>query len=171
MSRLSKYVLLVTVIVFILACNTVTKPIKDVQDVAGTVESLATAMPIETLKSFATSMPVETLQAVSSALPDFGNMFNPQGEPVSEWNSIPIMPQATAGQEHDKSNYSFKFTGTSKEAQDFYTDALVKAGWSSMFSMPGNDQGALMLFQKDDKVLTITIVSTDNSTVVLLTME
>ena len=170
MSRLSKYLLVFVLIVFILACNTVTRPIKDVQNVAGTAQSFASAMPLETLQSLATNMPVQTLESVASQIPDFGNMFNPQGEPVKEWNGVPIMTQATAGQEHDKSNYSFKFTGTAKEASDFYSAEMVKLGWSSMFSMPGDVNGAILAFQKDSKVMTVTIVTTDNETVVLLTL-
>ncbi|MEP7135260.1 MAG: hypothetical protein ABI904_10035 [Chloroflexota bacterium] len=170
MSRLSKFLLLILLVVFILACNTVTKPIKDVQNVSSTVESFASALPIETLQSFATNLPVSTLEAVASQLPDFGNMFNPQGEPVKEWNSIPVMPQATAGQENDKSNYSFKFTGTAKEASDFYSAEMVKLGWTSLFSMPGQANGAILAFQKDSQILTITIVTTDKDTVVLLTL-
>lgn len=170
MSRLTKFLFLLTLIVFILACNTVTKPITDTKNFANTAESFASALPIETFQAFATNMPVQTLESVASQMPDFGNMFNPQGEPVSEWNGIPIMTQATAGQEHDKSNYSFKFTGTAKEASDFYSTELVKLGWTSMFSMPGDANGAILAFQKDKSLLTITVVTTDNETVVLLTM-
>jgi hypothetical protein len=170
MSRLSKYLLVCTLLVFILACNAITRPFNTAQNAVETAQSFATAMPLETIQSFATNLPVETVQAVSSALPDFGNMFDPQGEPVAEWGGIPIMSQATAGQEHDKSNYSFKFTGTAKEAQDFYNTELVKLGWSSLLSLPGDANGALMTFQKDGANLVITIVTTDNETVVLLTL-
>lgn len=170
MSRLSKYVLLLTVIVFILACNTVTKPISDAQEAVETVQSFATAMPLETIQSFATNMPVETIQAVSSALPNFGNLFDPQGEPVAEWKSIPIMPQATAGQEHDANNYSFKFTGTVKEASDFYNNNTMSGlGWSPMLSMPGDENGALLVFQKDSNIVTITVTAQGDAIVVLLT--
>src|SRR5215204_6034496 len=117
MSRLSKSLLLVTLIVFILACNTVTKPFNDAQNGIETVQSLATALPLE------------TLQAVSSAMPNFGDMFNPQGEPVSEWNGIPVMSQATAGQEFAESNtYSFRADATVKTATDFYNEVMVNAG-------------------------------------------
>lgn len=170
MSRLPKYVLLLTVIVFILACNTVTKPISDAQEAVETVQSFATAMPLETIQSFATNMPVETIQAVSSALPNFGNLFDPQGEPVAEWKSIPIMPQATAGQEHDANNYSFKFTGTVKEASDFYNNNTMSGlGWSPMLSMPGDENGALLVFQKDSNIVTITVTAQGDAIVVLLT--
>lgn len=170
MSRLSKYVLLLTVIVFILACNTVTQPVRDAQEAVETVQSFATAMPLETIQSFATNMPVETIQAVSSALPNFGNLFDPQGEPVAEWKSIPIMPQATAGQEHDANNYSFKFTGTVKEASDFYNNNTMSGlGWSPMLSMPGDENGALLVFQKDSNIVTITVTAQGDAIVVLLT--
>jgi hypothetical protein len=161
-------------LVFALACNFVTQPVRDVQEAVSTVQSVSSALPLETIEAFATSMPIETLvgtaQAAASEMPDFGNMFNPQGEPVSEWNGVPIMEQATAGQEHDANNYSYKFTGTTKEAQDFYEGQMTELGWSSTFSMPSDTNGAVLVYQKGDKFLTITIVTTEGDTVVILTM-
>lgn len=170
MSRLSRILLVSGLIVFALACNFVTQPIRDAQEAVNTVQSVASALPLETIQSFVTSMPLETPQALASALPDFGNMFDPQGEPVSEWNGIPIMSQATAGQEHDQYNYSFKFTGTTQEAQSFYETEMVALGWTSMFSMPSGDNGAVLSYQKGDNVLTITIVTTADTTAVVLTL-
>ena len=170
MSRLTKFLLISVLIVFALACNAVTRPIRDAQEAVNTVQAVATAMPLETLQSFATSMPVETLEALPSMMPDFGDMFNPQGEPASEWKGIPIMPQAATGQEVDGSTYSFKFTGTVQEAQDFYNGKMADLGWSSMVTMPGDANSAVMIFQKDASILTITVVSTDNDTVVILTL-
>ena len=170
MSRLSKYLLVITLIVFVLACNTVTKPFNDAQNVVETAQSFATAMPLETLQSFATNMPVETLQAISSAIPNLEDMFNPQGEPVTEWNCIPIMSQATAGQEFADSNtYSFKADATVKEATDFYDGEMTKLGWSSTFNLPGDANGAVLVFSKDSNIATITITSSDGSIVVILT--
>ena len=171
MSRLSKVLLLIVLVTFTLACNFINQKVDDVKDdIANTVEAVTTSIPFETLQAVSSALPMETLQALPSSMPDFGNMFNPQGEPVAEWNGIPIMPQATAGQEHDTSNYSFKFSGTVKEAQDFYNTELVKLGWSSMFSMPGDANGAILAFQKDSNIVTVTIVFTDGNTVVLLTV-
>ena len=171
MSRLSKYLSLSILIVFILACNTVTQPLKDAQDVAGTVQSFATALPVETLKAFASQVPVETLQALPSKMPDFEGYVNPQGTPVSEWKGIPIMPQATAGEEFtDTPTYSFTVDATVKEVQDFYTAQLVDLGWSSLFSIPGDANGAIQAFQKDNNVLTVTIADVNGSVVVILTL-
>jgi hypothetical protein len=157
MSRLSKYLLLVTLIVFILACNTVTKPITDTKNFANTAESFASALPIETFQAFATNMPVSTLEAVASEMPDLTNMFNPQGEPVSEWNGIPIMSDATAGQELSSTSYSFATPSDPKAIEDFYNLKLKDLGWNSMFGSQVSDQGGFMLFQKGQSALTVTI--------------
>jgi len=180
MSRLSKFLMVLGLIIFVLACNFVSQPIRDVQDIAETAQSFATALPVETLQALASAIPAETLQALpsvaptlealASALPDFGSYFNPQGTPAAEWNGIPIMSQATAGQEFDTNTYSFKVEVTAKEVQDFYDAQLTDLGWTQPFSMPGQADAALMFFQKDEQILTITIASTEGSVVVLLTL-
>jgi hypothetical protein len=185
MSRLSKILSLIVVIVFMLACNFVTQPINDAQNLAKTAQALGTALPIETLRAastmIASAIPQETLQALpsaipslealGSAMPDFENMFNPQGTPVQEWRGIPVMPQATAGQEFsDNNTYSFKTNVTVKEVQAFYNEKLVTLGWNQPFEFPMEEAGGIMVFQKDDSTLTITITSSEGSTVVLLTM-
>lgn len=166
MSRLTKISLFSLVIVFTLACSLISNPINDVKNTANTAQAFAT----DANALLTQAAPLGTLIANPSLIPDVGNYFDPQGTPVAEWNGIPIMAQATAGQEHDPANYSFKFTGTAQEAQDFYNDALINLGWSSMLSVPGDENGALLVFQKDNSILTMTITSADGSTVVLLTL-
>lgn len=182
MSRLSKFIMVLGLILFLLACNFATQPIEDVQNIAGTAQSLASALPVETLQALATAIPsvipAETLQALPSAVPtfealatQFGNYFNPQGTPVAEWNGIPIMPQATVGQEFDSTTYSFKVGVTAQEVQDFYNAQLTSRGWSQSFSMPGGAEAAIMSFEKDGTSLLITVAPAEGSTVVLLNLE
>lgn len=175
MSRLTKFLLLSVLLVFMLACATVTQPIKDAQNLAGTAQSFVTSLPVETFQALATQAATQisasTLEAIPSSLPDFEGYFNPQGTPASDWKGIPIMAQATAGQEFtDTSTYSFKADASIKEVQDFYNAQLVEQGWSSLFSMPGDANGAILAFQKDNNVLTVTIVDQNGSVVVVLTM-
>ncbi len=171
MSRLTKFLSLAVLILFVLACSTLTQPIKDVQNIAGTAESFATAMPVETLKALASQIPITTLEALPSALPDFQGYLDPQGTPVSEWKGIPVMSQATAGQEFAQTNtYSFKADATVKEVEDFYNTELTKLGWSSFLNMPGTDSGGAQIYQKDSSVLTVTITKVNESVVVILTM-
>jgi hypothetical protein len=183
MSRLSKILSLTVVLIFLLACNFLTQPIQDAQNLAETAQSVATLIPMETLQALpsaiASVIPEETLNALPSAAPslealatNIGNMFDPQGSPAQEWNGIPIMPQATAGQDFSENNsYSFKFTGTTKEVQDFYNEQLTALGWSQPFSFPVEADGGIMTFQKDNSTLLITIAASEGSVVVLLTIS
>jgi hypothetical protein len=176
MSRLSKVLALTVAIVFLLACNFVTEPLRDAQNVAATVQSVTTLIPIETLQALPSAIPAGTLEALPSAMPtlealatDFGNYFDPQGTPLQEWRDVPIMPQATAGQEfNDTATYSFKATATVKEVQDYYKTEMTTRGWSQPFDFPLEDTGGLMVFDKDDTTLTVTITSAEGSVVVLL---
>lgn len=168
MSRLSKILLVFALVIFALACNLVSQPVQDVQNLAGTAESLASVMPAETLAALASQIPIETLAALPSAIPDIENFFDPQGTPVSEWKDIPIMSQATAGQEFNENTYSFKASVTVQEAFDFYSEQMISLGWSQSMSMPASDAGGLLLFSKEDALLTITITAIEGSTVVLL---
>lgn len=185
MSRRTKYISLIVLVLFLLACNTVTQPFNQARDLAGTAQSIATAMPIQTLQSLATQIstqvPAETFQALpslvpsleafASQIPDIGNFFNPQGTPVSEWKGIPVMPQATAGQEFAESSiYSFKVDATIEEIQQYYKTELEELGWQSFFNMPSDSGGSVQVYQKEGNVLTITIVDTQGSIVVMLSM-
>ena len=182
MSRLSKILMVFVVVLFVLACNFVTQPISDVQNLAQTAQALGTIIPIETLQALpsaiASIIPAETLQALPSAAPtfealatQFGNMFDPQGTPVQEWNGLPIMPQATAGQEFSANNsYSFRANGTTADVQNFYTQQLTTLGWSQPFNFPVEAEGGIMTFQKDSSTLVITITASDGTFVVLLTL-
>lgn len=180
MSRLNKSLSITILVLFVLACNFVTEPIRDVQNVAETAQSFASALPVETLQALASQVasqvPIETLQALPSAVPSleafatqFGSIFDPQGTPVQVWREIPIMPQATAGQEFDGETYSFKVNATSQEVQDFYTAELPKLGWEAL-SMPTQGDAMLMVFSKGSNILTITVAPAQSEMVVLLVL-
>lgn len=178
MSRLSKYLALSLIVVFVLACNFVTQPIKDTQNFAGTAQALGTLIPVETLRALPSVIPAETLQAIPSAAPtfeaiatQFEGFFNPQGTPVQEWRGIPIMSQATVGQEFtDNNTYSFKANVTTKDVQDFYNEKLSALGWKQVMSFPVESQGGLIVFQKDSDALTITMAISEGVTTVVLTL-
>jgi hypothetical protein len=162
MSRFYKFVLLVVLAAATLACG-LTNTISQAQNLASTAESVAT------------SMPIQTLEALPSSMPDVGNYLNPTGQPVSNWNNIPVMSQATAGQEFNKTTYSYKVPSSVAVAdiQTYYTDQMKTLGWSSSFSAQGGSQGGVMLFTKGNSVLTVTITPTTDNTgsVVILLVQ
>ena len=152
MTRVYRPTLFAILIVTTLACGVISSPLSGVQSVAQTAEALASAIP--------------------SQLPDVSKYLNPQGTPVSEWNGIPVMDQATAGEEFSKNVYSYRVSGADEQTiQSFYSDKLKAAGWESPFSAQGASAGGLMLFTKDSQVLSITIAKVDQDSVVLLTLQ
>jgi len=168
------------VVLFVLACNFVTQPVKDVQNLAGTAQAIGSAIPIETLQALPSALPMETLQALPSVAPTiealatvFGNISDPQGTPVQEWNGIPVMPQATVGQEFTENNtniYSFKANVTPKEVQDFYNEKLTALSWKQPLNLPMGAEGGIMTFQKDSSALIITISFSEGTALVILTL-
>jgi hypothetical protein len=160
MRRIHTIFVLSVLLLASLACGLITNPLSGAQNLASTAEAIATTNPIQ------------TLQALPSSMPDVGQYLNPTGAPVSQWNNIPIMPQATAGQEFNKNTYSYKASGIAEtDVQTFYNDKLKALGWTSPFSAQGGTQGGIMLFTKDTSVLSITVTTADQNIVVLLFMQ
>ena len=180
MSRLSKILSLIVVLIFLLACNFVTQPIQNAQDLAETAQSVATLIPVETLQALPSALPSfipeETLQALPSAVPtiealgtEFTDALDPQGTPLQEWNGIPIMSQATAGEESGGA-YTFKVTATAQEIQAFYDQQLPTLGWSQSVEAPVEDEGGFLFFEKEGRFLTIFIMPSEGGMLVFLTL-
>jgi hypothetical protein len=135
-----------------------------------TLQALPSAISEETRQALPSLAP--TIEAFATNMPDIGNVLDPQGAPLQEWKGIPIMSQATAGQEFPESNiYSFKANVTSQEVQNFYTEKLTALGWTQPFEIPNEGQEVgMILFQKGSNALTIMIMSSEGSLVVTLTL-
>lgn len=134
-----------------LACASVTQPIADAKNLAATAEAFASAMP--------------------SQIPDVTGFMNPQGEPVAEWNGIPIMTQASAGQEFNASTYSYKARITAADAVLFYKEKLTALGWTQPFDVPSGSNMAVLIFQKESSFLTITVAPAEDEFVVVLNLR
>lgn len=158
MSRLSRLMLLSALVTFGLACGLISSPVSQVQNFASTAEAIATSIP-------------SSIPKIPS-IPDVSGYLNPTGTPASDWNGIPIMPQATSGQEFTKSTYSFKSPLMPQaEVESFYDTKLKALGWTSEFSASTGAQGGIQVFSKEGQVLTITVAKTDQDMVVLLILE
>jgi hypothetical protein len=64
--------------------------------------------------------------------------FNPTGTPVQSWGDVPIMPQATAGQQYGSQIYSYVADATLDQARQFY---LAKAARLGLPTTPGSGYG------------------------------
>ena len=159
MSHLFKLLLASVLVLFILACGLISGPVSDIENTASTAESFASALPVDTIEALTTVIPVQTIEALPSAMPDYGNYFSPTGTPVEQWNDIPIMPQATVGQEFDDHTYSYTVPLPATDVQTFYNQKMEELGWTSAFGFQASEEGGILLFQKDSDFLTITIVA------------
>jgi len=169
MSRYYRFALVIVLAAATLACGLITNPINNARNTAGTVEALASAIPVGTLEALPSAFP--SLEALGSAMPTFEGLFNPTGEPVAVWNDIPIMPQATAGNEAGGGNYSFRAPVSLDDVRTFYNDQLKALGWTQMMSLPSSSEAAILLFTKDQGVLTVTATAQGDEVVVLLTLQ
>jgi hypothetical protein len=78
--------------------------------------------------------------------------FSSTDKPLANWNDIPIMPQATAGQQANNGTYTFKVPVDSGTIESYYSDKLKSLGWNLADS---RWQG--MKFTKDKSVLLVTL--------------
>ncbi len=104
-----------------------------------------TAPPVD-----ATATAVESLyqDSISGAPSD----FNSTEKPLTEWNDIPIMAEATSGQQMDTHTYTFKVPLDTGTIDSFYSTKLKALGWSL-------DQSDMlgMKFSKDKSSLLVTL--------------
>jgi hypothetical protein len=97
--------------------------------------------------------------------------FNPVGQPVQNWNGIPIMPQATAGQEFKTGQvYSFKATANISQAVSFYEAQMPPLGFSTLTGPATGTAGtgsnaihnSVLEFMKGTKLVLLYIASFDS---------
>lgn len=78
-----------------------------------------------------TPQPVQTNALAVTFIPK-PSITNPQDEPLSTWNDIPIMPLAVKGSDPDNDDeYSFTVQATSLEVISYYDENLMLLGWTT----------------------------------------
>ena len=83
-----------------------------------------------------------------------------------EWNGIPIMPGATAG-EGDEESYVFAVRATPQQIREYYELELSQRGWQSRVEEA--DASLILVFTRDAAVmLTVNILAKGDECLVLL---
>jgi hypothetical protein len=141
-------------ILFLTACS------NPVQTTPTTVATL-TLTVVPTLIPTNTSLPpTEKPRAVS--------VLVPEGQPASEWNGIPIMPDAIAG-EGDEESYVFTVKATPQQVQEYYQLELGKLGWQPFATGDGNSSSLMLMFTNNaSATLTISVIAKGDEALVLL---
>lgn len=174
MKTVRKTLVVLPILLFILACQAVTRPIDQAKGAAGTAAAIATQAGefVTQASGLATNVaPFETLMPNPSAMPELpNNLFDPKSPPLSEWKGIPIMPSASAGDESD-GMYVFRVAATSQEIQDYYNAQLKGLGWDMVFSFPMGDT-AVLTYSKGDQVASVTIMPSEGEDmIVMITLQ
>ena len=130
------------------------------------IQPSPTTIPTVTLTVLPTLAPTNTF-APQTETPEATSALLPDGQPASQWNGIPIMPEAITG-EGDEESYVFTVKATPQQVQNYYQVELGKLGWQ--LATTGGEDSSLTLTFNDpaSATLTISILSKGEQVLVLL---
>jgi hypothetical protein len=145
---------LLLLILFLTACS------NPVQTTPTTVATL-TLTVVPTLIPTNTSLP-------PTEKPEAGSVLVPEGQPAAEWNGIPIVPDAMAG-EGDEESYVFTVKATPQQVQEYYQLELGKLGWQPFSTGDGSSSSLMLMFTNNTSAtLTISVIAKGDEALVLL---
>lgn len=150
MKTIGKAILLSVIVITLASCNSFApKPTE-------TPTPTQTSLPTSTSTPEPTNTPTKT-PVPPTETPSAPVLPMPSGKPSSEWEGIPVMPNAIAG-EGDSKGYSFTINASPDEIQKFYENELGKLGWSMFASGQGTTDAILLMFMKDGGILSVSII-------------
>lgn len=94
----------------------------------------------------------------------------PEGDPVSNWNGVPIMPGAIKGEESESDAYIFTIQSGIDDIQAFYIKELPKSGWDLLAVGEGDTNNVIMIFMGEKGTFTVSILIVDESDSLLYVM-
>jgi hypothetical protein len=127
----------------------------------------STSTPEPTLTPTSTEIPTKT-PVPPTETPTAPVLTMPTGKPVTNWEGVPVMPNAIAG-DGDSKGYSFTVKATPDEVQNFYEKAMTKLGWNMFAGGQGTTNAILLMFIKGADLVSVSIIpQTDGLMYVLL---
>ena len=150
MKTINKAVMLSILVMVLASCNTFAP------------KTTETPTPTETTLPTSTNTPEPTNTPTQTPIPSTETssapvLPMPSGKPSVDWEGIPIMPNAIAG-EGDSTGYSFTIDTSPDEIQKFYETELAKLGWNMFASGQGTTNAILLIFMKDTSTLSVSII-------------
>lgn len=124
-------------------------------------EPTQTVTPVPVSTHTPVSQPTATLPPTVTPEPTLTQQFffpEPVGEPAANWEGIPVMPEAIAGN-GDQESYLYSVFATSQEVKDFYCRMLSNDGWGLLGEGQSDvGESVMIIFSKDTNILTISIL-------------
>lgn len=186
MSPIRRYVFLAFVLIAGLACSVVSNPASPITILnifspvpPSITPAIITGQASDTPAASADPVPSDTPNPMLELLPaPFMNLqggaaqyLNPVGQPARTWKGLPIMPEATAGQEYQSGAvYSFKASATIDRAASFYSSKLPGLGFTAYNAPTTGSNGtggyamheSMLYYYKGAQIILIYIASYDN---------
>jgi len=145
-------IVLFSFIAFLTACNSPTSV------PTSTPAMSPTGLPTETPTPESTATLTLTLTLVPPTETAAGRLLPlPSGTPASNWQGIPVMPVALAG-EGDNSCYTFTVKGQVGDVQKYYEAEMPKLSWKLFASGQGTTNAILLMFMKGTELITVSII-------------
>jgi hypothetical protein len=142
--------------------------------VALTMASCTFTAPEPTLTATFTPLPTETPLPTATKTPlpptpteDIAAALVPVGTPDAEWNGIPIMPEAIAG-EGDDGGYTFTVQATPEEIQAYYERELTGLGFGLLAAGDGENGSLMLIFMKGAETISVSVFPYQDMYVVLI---
>jgi hypothetical protein len=161
-------IILSSLIIVLVSCNLFTPKPTETPIPTETSLPTTTYTPEPTITPTSTNTPEPTI--LPTETPSAPGLPTPSGKPSSEWEGIPIMPSAIAG-EGDGSGYSFTVNATPEEIQYFYEQELGKLGWSLLASGQGATEAILLIFMKDTATCSVSIFPLPDGTMYVMLVK
>ncbi len=120
----------------------------------------ATPVPTQTNVPAPTSTPEPTSTPApvqDTATAPVSGLSMPLDKPLSEWEGIPVMPDAIAG-DSAASGYSYTIKAPPEDIQAFYEKELAKLGWKLLGSGQGTTKTIILIFTKDSGTVSVAII-------------
>ena len=122
----------------------------------------ATSLPSQTptLEPTSTVVPTDTPTLTPippTETPEAPVIPMPTGKPVAEWEGIPVMPDAIAG-DGDGQGYSYAIRATPADIVAYYQDAMEKLGWKLFATGQGSTESTILIFIKGSETISVSIL-------------
>jgi hypothetical protein len=125
----------------------------------------ATAIPAlssTTVPAFTPTVSIDTVLPTGQT-PDVA----PEGQPVTEWDGIPIMPNALTGA-GDAEGYVFTIRATAQQIREYYQTELVKRGWQPLPQGNGDSSTMLIFTNSASDTVSVSIIVKGEEALVIL---
>jgi len=95
---------------------------------------------------------------------------SPSGEPVAEWEGIPVMPGAAAG-DGNSQGYAFVIAASIDEVQAFYENELAEMEWNLFAVGQGGSDTVMLIFMKGNDRVSVSILPESDGMVYVLLVK